>query len=489
MHVRNNVSLQTIEGSAIAVDVSGGEHLHTLFELQKAIRPDHPAIVFGDIELSYEDLDRQSDHLAHFLHANGVGRHSFVGVYMGRSHLPFVAILAALKVGAGYVPIDPAYPMDRVKWIAEDAQIDLLLVDSTTAAVGKSIDVCPLFDLEEIAATIAIEYVDAWSPVAATSQSSDVCYVIYTSGSTGRPKGVVIEHRNAIAYVRSASRAYGITPDDRIYQGFSLAFDASVEETWMALANGATLVIASSEQARCPESAARLIRDRHVTVFSTVPTFLAMIDDSLASVRTLILGGEICPAKLVERFGAGRRMFNTYGPTEATVVSTISECHAGETVPIGKPLAGYTVAVVDEHLLPVKTGEIGELLIGGAGVARGYIARPELTAERFINHHGLGRCYRSGDLVRADESGNLIFVGRADGQVKVRGFRVELAEIESVLLEQPGIKAAAVAVHDPFGACQLAAFVVPAAKHDSLDRDAIAPRCGSAWPNTWCRRF
>jgi len=456
---------------AAAPGQEGNLLLHELFEAQAGLRPDRTAIIFGCLSLSYRQLDDEARRLAGVLSSWGIGKGSLVGIFMGRSHLPLVAIIGVLKTGAAYVPIDPACPGQRLGQIVQDSELQLLLADATTQDVARQAIPCERI-LMAPAFRGPCEY-KAAPPAAADIEQGDACYVIYTSGSTGRPKGVVIEHRNAVAYVRAASRGYGIRDSDRIYQGFSLAFDASVEEVWLALVNGGTLVVAPGDVTHCPELAAKFIADNRISVLSTTPTFLAMIDSPLVGVRLLILGGEVCPDELAARFACGRRLLNTYGPTEATVVSTMALCQAGQSVTIGRALDGWRLAVVDEKLQPVARGEAGELLIGGAGVARGYLKQAELTAQRFIEHPQIGRCFRSGDRVRQLENGELVFLGRNDAQLKVRGFRVEPAEIEAVLLQQPGVRAAVVTLHDPRGVCQLAAYIVAETPAEP-DRSAIA---------------
>ena len=244
------------------------------------------------------------------------------------------------------------------------------------------------------------------------------------------------------------------SPSDRVYQGFSLAFDASVEEVWLAFFAGATLVVGTQEMVRSGAALSAMLADAGVTVLSCVPTLLAMMDEDIPTVRLLILGGEACPPDLVKRWWRpGRRVFNTYGPTEATVIATCAECHPDKPVTIGQPVPNYLACVLDEQLRPVPAGVAGELCLGGIGLARGYLGRPELTREKFISLAGDGgatqRLYRTGDLARWTPDGRkLEFLGRIDTQVKIRGFRVELAEIESVLLECPGVQAAAVALRE-----------------------------------------
>jgi non-ribosomal peptide synthetase component F len=240
----------------------------------------------------------------------------------------------------------------------------------------------------------------------------DSCYIIYTSGSTGRPNGVVIEHRNAVNFVCALRTVYKLGTTDRVYQGFSLAFDASVEEIWAAWSLGGILIVPPEEVARSPFDAAEFIDRERITFFSTAPTFLALIVHDLPSVRLLVVGGEQCSSELVVRWAQGRRMLNTYGPTEATVVTTAAECVPGRAVTIGKALPGYTTMVLDERHEPVAPGEVGELFIGGESIARGYLNQPALSSERFSEDRE-ARLFRTHDLVRLTENGELQYVARS----------------------------------------------------------------------------
>ena len=432
--------------------------LHSLFEAQAALRPEHPAIECRGTILSYGELDRLANRFAHYFRSQGLGPGQLVALHLEKSTALFAALLGVLKAGAGYVPLDPKFPADRIGTIIEDGAIALVVTQAALAGASAGAGVNRLLVDE------GQEYAGMPdTPIPATGvQPSDVCYVIYTSGSTGRPKGVAIEHRNAVCFAAALPTSYGITGDERVYQGFSLAFDAAVEEVWAAFSLGGTLVVPADDVTRSPQDVASFISQNRISYFSTVPSFLAMIDDPLPSVRLLVLGGEALPADLVGRFAHGRRMLNTYGPTEATVVATLCEVRPGEAVTIGTALPGYETYVLDELMRPVAVGQEGELYIGGGAVARGYVNRSELTAEKFVaNPFGSSpRLYRTHDLVRLRADGEIEFLGRIDGQIKIRGFRVELSEIEAVLMELPGIRNAAVTVVDANGFKELAAFVV-----------------------------
>jgi len=481
------------------------ELLHEIFERQAARTPHKMAVIDGDRTLTYRELDWRSNQLARRLRSCGVGRGSFVGILVGRSIEAYVSILACLKSGAAYVPLDPEYPADRVGFILNDCGVSVLLAAAGSSAKHAGftgtvivVDTNPKREREDAATSSSEEDADGETPslalrvgmapnshefsdddAAPLTRSDtnltprDLCYVIYTSGSTGKPKGVEIEHRSAAHLVRAEQWLYGVEPDDRVYQGFSLAFDASVEEVWMAFSTGATLVTATPEMSHAGPGLSSLLEQAHVTVVSCVPTLLAMLTDDIPSMRLLIVGGEACGADLVRRWcRPDRRMVNTYGPTEATVIATFVDCHPDRPVTIGRPLPNYTAYVLDDKLRPVENGQTGELYLGGVGLARGYVGRPDLTRERFVvnpfpdGSGGQGakasRLYKTGDLARFDTHGNIEFHGRADLQVKLRGFRVELSEIEAALLKCPGVQAAACAVHELSpGLSHLVAYVVP----------------------------
>ena len=467
--------------------------LHEFFEHQVRIRPEHPAIVCNGEVATYLQLDRLADQIATLLHRRGLGPGSLIALYSEKSLRLFAAMLGVLKAGAGYVPIDPRFPIVRIQSILADGDVKIVFSDGVLARnLAPHVSAEVLYLEEELARDI--EIASPLAPVAITPD--DACYVIYTSGSTGHPKGVVIEHRNAVNFVRSLRSVYGLTEGDRVYQGFSIAFDASVEEIWGALSVGGTLVVPNGEIARSAFDAVEFINTNKITFFSTVPSFLAVLPAEPPTVRLLVLGGEACPPELVARWATpGRRMLNTYGPTEATVVATVAECVAGEPVMIGNPLPGYETFVLDEQLQPVKPGECGELYIGGDSVARGYLNRPELTSERFISNPFAvdciepGRLYRTCDLVRHGEGGGLQFVGRADGQIKIRGFRIELSEIEAVLMEHPVIRAAAVNLVEFGPQKELAAYVVLKPHVDDLDRDGVIELLRNRVPDYMVPRY
>jgi non-ribosomal peptide synthetase-like protein len=442
--------------------------LHELFRQTAAAYPDETAVVCRGVTWTYRDLDLASDRLARRLRHAGVRRGDHVGLLLPRSGDVYVALLAVLKAGAAYVPLDPDYPAERVLHILQNCRARSLITHSELASLHAGYD-GDVLALDNLGAELARLGDDPLSPDETGVTPFDTCYLIYTSGTTGQPKGVQIEHRSACHLVRAEGQIFGVGPSDRVFQGFSIAFDASVEEVWLAFSTGAALVVGTKEMVQAGPALARTLTEAGVTVFSTVPTLLALIDDELPSVRLLILGGEACPQDLVNRWcRPGRRMVNTYGPTEATVIATFADCHPDRPVTIGRPVPGYSVRLLDDRMRPVPPGEAGEIFIGGPGLARGYLGFPELTREKFVDNPFQGpddpwpRLYRSGDLGRYNADGEIEFAGRIDSQVKLRGFRIELSEVESVLLECPGVLACAVAHReDVEGLPELVAYAVP----------------------------
>ena len=442
--------------------------LHHFFETQADQHPGRTAVEFGAARLSYRELDEAANQLAHHLRDLGVRSESCVGFWLPRSMNVYVALLGILKSGGAYVPLDAEYPADRVAYILNDCGIEIVITTTDCAnRLGDFQGIVVLIDRDW--PEISLSPTTRLPTAGVQTLPNHLCYVIYTSGSTGKPKGVQIEHRNVVHLVRTEAARFVIRPDDRVYQGFSIAFDASVEELWLAWCAGATLVAALPDMVHAGPDLPRLLTDAGVTVLSCVPTLLAMMEGELPTIRILIVGGEACSRDLVRRWcQPDRRMFNTYGPTEATVIATWTECDPERAVTIGEPLPGYTAFVMDAAGQPVPHGETGELYLGGAGLARGYVGRDDLTRERFVfiklaeSGDVPTRLYRTGDLARWTDDGQLEFLGRADGQVKLRGFRVELSEIESELLQCPGVLAAAVAVREDVpGVQQLIGYVVP----------------------------
>jgi len=447
------------------------ELLPDILSITAARTPDHTAILFDGRRVSYAELNARANRVAHGLRARGIGRGSFVGLWMARSLDLHVALLGILKAGAAYLPFDADAPADRVAVSLDDCGAPAILVDLVTGskAAGLGVAALRIGDvLSDDDRAIDLR-ADGVTP-------DDAAYAIYTSGSTGKPKGIVISHRNICHYLRAANSVYGLTAADVAFQGASVAFDLSLEEIFVPYLAGATLWVASRQVLDEADRLADVLAEAGITVLDTVPTLLAMLPKDVPSLRIVILGGEACPPAVAARWcRPGRRLFNSYGPTEATVVATIAEVRPDAPVTIGRPIPNYSCYVVDDALNPVPAGTQGELLIGGPGVAQGYLGRPELTAEKFIANPFRGGgdplLYRSGDAVSVDADGNLQFHGRIDDQVKIRGFRLELGEIEAKLTDRPGVAQATVVLRNDHGLDRLVAFLVaqPGATLDVAD--------------------
>ena len=440
------------------------ELLSDIFGATVASRPEGVALRAGARTLTYAELDRAATAVARGLLRTGIKPGDAVGLWMPRGADLLVAQVAVAKTGAAWLPFDADAPLDRIDICLGDAEAKLLLTSAGFAAKIAGPLNCPVSIDGDLIDTADTASVDARALGATPDHPA---YMIYTSGSTGTPKGIVITGRNICHYLRAANDLYGMSAADVVFQGASVAFDLSMEEIWIPFLVGASLVVASAEMLGEVDRLPTVLAEAGVTVLDTVPTLLAMLPQDVPGIRLIILGGEACPSALALRWWRpGRRIFNTYGPTESTVVATAAEVRPGEAVTIGRPIANYTCYVVDDRGQLCAPGVEGELLIGGPGIARGYLKREALTAEKFIaNPYRQGGpdpvLYRSGDAVALDPSGNLAFRGRIDDQVKIRGFRVELGEIEVKLSHCPGVAQAAVVVRAEDGIDQLVAFLVP----------------------------
>ena len=475
----------TCPGYPLEIRWQAGERLDHLFEkrfslLRETGAGNRVAVSADDGELSYDDLDRQANRLSRYLVASGVRPGDRVGLLFSRSVWAYAAMLAVMKANAAYVPLDPGFPKDRIAFIAEDAGIRLVL---TTAGLRDHLDTlaAEVICLDEVRTVIDRQRPDT-PDLPADAVTDDLCYIIYTSGSTGKPKGVAVEHRSICNFVRVAAEVYGIMPEDRVYQGMTIAFDFSVEEIWVPLYSGATLVAAPPGPSLVGRDLFQFLETRRITALCCVPTLLATLDEDLASLRFILVSGEACPQNLVERwYSDGRTFLNVYGPTEATVTATWTMLVPNKPVTIGVPLPTYKILILapDESRL-VDKGGIGEICIAGIGLARGYVNRPDLTDKAFIpDFLGLednpsGRIYRTGDLGRITDKGEIEYLGRLDAQVKIRGYRIELAEIESVIMRVPGIAQAVVGTYQPEpGMVELVAYYTLRHDVDHLDRETI----------------
>jgi amino acid adenylation domain-containing protein len=455
--------------------------IHTLFQAQAAERPDAVALEWDGVRLTYAELDGRANQLAHHLAARGVGPDARVGVLLERGPKMVVSFLAVLKAGGAYVPLEPGWPDGRLTLMLADSDVRVLLTRDTVRAglavpAGASV-VSLEGERDEIAARSTL-------PPESRTTARNLAYVIYTSGSTGTPKGVAAEHRGVVRLVRDTDYVQ-LTPADRVAQASSASFDAATFEIWGALLNGARVVGVPRDAALVPAALAAALRTSGITtLFLTTALFNAVARElpaAFASLRYLLFGGEAVDPAAVARVleaGAPRHLLHVYGPTESTTYSTwhpVQAVPAGaHTVPIGRAVAQTTAFVLDASLRPVPVGAPGELYLGGDGVARGYLGRPALTAERFVpdpfSAEAGARMYRTGDRVRWLPEGALEYLSRLDGQVKIRGFRIEPGEVQAVLRAHPGVEDVVVAdyEHAP-GDRRLAAYVVPLA-----DRDARA---------------
>lgn len=445
-----------------------------------AASPAAVAIVDSQGSLTYAQLIRRADHVARYLLAGRVAPGDLVGVCLDRGSSLVVALLGVLRAGCGYLPMDPEYPPARLRFMLHDS--GAAAVVSTPAQLAR----VPVDHVTPIDIAEAEGDASAAAELPGIS-AQDLAYVIYTSGSTGTPKGVAVEHGNVARLFDAVHEPIPVSGRDAWSWFHSVAFDFSVWEIWGALTSGGRLVVVSAAEARDPAAFLAVLRRSGTTILSQTPSafqgLLASLgrDEPSWSVRTVVLGGEAVSTGAfahILRGAPGRwpRLYNLYGITETTVHATVKELTShdlhGVRSPIGAPLADLRLAVLDQDRRPVRLGEQGELWVGGAGVARGYVGRPELTAHHFVTgllpHYGEMRWYRSGDLVRQLPSGEFEYIGRIDRQVKLRGFRIELGEIEAALAGHPAVSAAAAELRD----AQLVAYLA-AARHDGLSLDEM----------------
>jgi amino acid adenylation domain-containing protein len=437
--------------------------LHTLFEAQAEQTPEAVAVTYGDLQVTYAELNGRANQIARHLQRRGVGPEVLVGLCMERSVEMIVGLLGILKAGGAYVPLDPSYPTERLAFMLTDAHAPVLLTQAPLRHQHADI-----FGASGVTGATPLQIVlldTDWPQISQESAENlagsvsvtNLAYVIYTSGSTGRPKGVMVSHRGLGNLARSQIHTFAVTPTSRVLQFASLSFDAAVSELAMALLVGAPLCLNAEHVLHSAPDLLHLLREQDITTVTLPPSLLAVLPvEELPALRTLVVAGEACQPEWLARWAApGRRLCNAYGPTEVTVCATMAPWEStNPSLPIGRPITNTAIYLLDKRMQPVAVGMPGEVYIGGVGLARGYLGQPALTAERFIPHpfaseqNSLAspgaRLYRTGDLARHLPDGNLEFLGREDSQVKVRGYRVELQEIEARLTAHPAVQAAIV---------------------------------------------
>ncbi|HEX6293266.1 MAG TPA: amino acid adenylation domain-containing protein, partial [Herpetosiphonaceae bacterium] len=476
-----------IDWNSMALPYPEDQCLHHLVEAQAARTPEAAALVCGDAALTYAELNARANQLAHHLRDLGVGPETRVGLYVERSPELVVGVLGILKAGGAYVPLDPGYPHERLAFMAQDARLGVLVTQATLSATLPAYAGI-MVRLDADAATIAGQ--------PQTNPQTDVrpdhlAYVIYTSGSTGRPKGVLVEHRQVVNTLWGNQRTFGFAPTDVLPWLASVAFDIAVFELFSPLFAGGTSVIVRREEILNLRQLDLTLR--HCTALHAVPTLLRQIVQHTVApypqIRRVFVGGEAVPPDLLAALAVvfpRARITVLYGPTEATIICMhypVPRDVAVMGYPIGQPLPNYQVRLYDAHRQLVPVGVAGELYIGGVGVTRGYLDRPDLTAEKYIELDGT-RWYRTGDLVRWRADGTVEFLGRIDQQVKIRGFRIELGEIEALLTQHPAVREAVVVRDNHAGDPRLVAYVVPnqepgTENSTAIESGSLSPVLGS----------
>jgi amino acid adenylation domain-containing protein len=483
--------------NATQAEFPADQCVHELFEAQVAKSPDAIALVFEGQQLSYAELNRRANRLAHYLRELGVGPGRRVAICVERSFEMVMALLAVLKTGGAYVPLDPTYPAERLGFMIQDAAPIALLTQRHLQPLFREsnpkLSMVDVADSSSWAQMVVIDDDASFAQAPAPARMADrgnLAYVIYTSGSTGQPKGVEIEHGAVVNMLASMRTQPGLGASDKMLAITTLAFDIAVLEIFLPLVCGACVVIAPSKTVWDGVALASLIEQSGVSVMQATPATLRMLlDAGWAGGRNLkiLCGGEAYTAELASQVLARcGTLWNMYGPTETTVWSAVSKVEAGRPVVIGQPIANTRLYVLDRALQLVPVGVPGELCIGGAGLARGYLDRPQLTSERFVAdpfaaEPGM-RMYRTGDLVRRSSDGTIEFLGRLDHQVKIRGFRIELGEIEVRLRQHTAIhEAVVIAREDVPGDTRLVAYYV-ALNHESIDPEQLRSHLAAVLP-------
>ncbi len=448
-----------------------GDRLHHLFEqrvdeFKKEQNNRHLAIDCLEGQWSYQALDERANQVARYLKLQNLGDGDVIGLLFDKSVYSYIAMLAVLKIHAAYVPLDPIFPENRISYIANDASLKSILTLSQFEMLALEADtsILCLDKLSKEIDTLAKSRLDETETGQATSE---LCYIIYTSGSTGQPKGVPINQASICNFVRVAAEVYGYQCADRVYQGLTIAFDFAIEEIWVPLIVGATLLPNQTGNSLLGSDLATFLLENKATALCCVPTLLASINEDIPDLRLLIVSGEACLQDLIKRwYTSERTILNAYGPTEATVTATLSRPKPNQAITIGKPLPTYSVIILEpgtKKILPF--GKEGEITIAGVGVAQGYLNRQDQTQQAFIKdfipieNNPSRLIYRTGDLGLINENGDIEYRGRIDLQVKIRGYRIELTEIESVILKIPQIAQAVVDTFEPYsGVKELVAY-------------------------------
>ncbi len=492
--IRNISLVGNYELNKIVYEFNKSEHefenskcVHQKFEEWVYTNPNAIALTFTEVEeklalteqLTYEEVNKRANQLARLLRKNGVTRDTVVGISLPRSFEMAISMLAILKAGGAFLPIDPTYPEERIKHMIEDSGTDILISIEKISKnykfyKGKIINLDSskeLINAEENTNLDNITYPE------------NLAYIIYTSGSTGLPKGTMLSHKGLLNLSLAQKDAFGISGKSKILQFSSYSFDASVWEFVMALLNGASLSLVGQDIVKLGSSLKKVMEVLNITTVTLPPSVLKVIPfeedkSNLAELETIIVAGESCPPELVNKWSKDRKFVNAYGPTETTVCASMHICNGEYSTvpPIGKPIYNFKLYILDDNLLPLPVGVPGELYIGGSGIARGYLNRPELTAEKFIPNPFAKingeRIYKSGDLARWLPNGEIEFLGRIDNQIKLRGFRIELGEIESVLRQDKAIKDVVVDIKkDSKNEDRLIGYVVP--KVDEIDESEL----------------
>ncbi len=470
--------MQIDQWNSTEMDLGNTQCWVQLFDIQAQRSPGSWAVISKDCSMTYRELSRRSNKLANYLIESGAGREKVVGVYMDRTPQMLVALLGIHKAGAAYLPMDPMFPGERLAYMLEDAQTDMILTEESLA------DTLPHHNAKIICLDREWEAIDMQYPEAnvCKGERESLAYLIYTSGSTGKPKGVQIEQYALLNFLVSTAQKTGLNDRDKLLAVTTLSFDIAGLELFMPLISGASVVLAGRDDTSDGSRLAELMDKHGITIMQATPaTWRIILQSGWTGSKTLriLCGGESLPKelafKLADRCGC---LWNMYGPTETTVWSSMDEIRSGDdTVTIGRPIGNTKMYILNSMMRPMPVGIPGELYIGGDGLSRGYLNQPELTRERFLPNPFVkasgARIYRTGDLVRFLKDGSMEFVGRLDHQVKVRGFRIELGEIEALLCQSPSVRQSVVAAREVIpGEKSLIAYIVPHSGHDAGSLEA-----------------